>query len=90
MAERLTQEQLEQRLSAAAAQVAVGAIYKHYKGDLYKVIDLVIMTESDDEVGVVYQAQYGAKILFVRPIRLWGEDVTYQGKVVRRFVGLDS
>ncbi|HEY4501964.1 MAG TPA: DUF1653 domain-containing protein [Candidatus Paceibacterota bacterium] len=62
-----------------------GEVYKHYKGDLYKIVGLAI--DSIDQWAVVYEPQYEnpAAPLFVRPLREWREVVEWEGKRVDRF-----
>ena len=40
-------------------------VYKHFKGDLYLVLDVAINTETDKKM-VVYRALYGENTLYVR------------------------
>ena len=51
--------------------IEIGKIYKHFKGNLYKVIDIVNDSESnnDDEYKkvVIYQALYGDNLKWARP-----------------------
>jgi hypothetical protein len=58
----------------------------HYKKpeNLYTVIDLAILTETN-EVGVVYRAEYGKRLLFVRPLAVWLQHAEVDGKQVARF-----
>lgn len=61
-------------------------IYKHYKGNLYEVIGLAKHSETLEEM-VVYKALYqkeGAN-LWVRPRRMFNENVLVEGKLVKRF-----
>ena len=52
-------------------ELKINGIYKHFKGNLYKVLDIVYDSESnnDDEFKkvVVYQALYGDKLKWSRP-----------------------
>ena len=62
-------------------------IYQHYKGvngGLYLLIG-VAKHESTEEDLVVYQAQYGGKQLFVRPLDEFEERVEWLGEIVPRF-----
>lgn len=79
-------ETLKDELSEAAEKVAVGGVYYHYKNPqlLYKVLRLAV-TEADDSVCVVYEAQYGDRLVFVRPLSSWLDEVTLNGKTVSRF-----
>lgn len=82
--EHLSQKALRARLDVAAQAVALGGIYQHYKGDLYKALHLAIR-EEDNSVLVVYQAQYGERITFARPLESWLETVEWEGKTQKRF-----
>ncbi len=59
-------------------------IYRHFKGNLYELIDVAINSETMEEM-VVYRALYGERKLWVRPLRMWNEEVERDGKFVRRF-----
>jgi len=60
--------------------------YRHYKGNLYKVVALALHS-NDDEWMVVYEPMYKspAAKLFTRPLKEWSEVVEWQGKEVQRF-----
>lgn len=59
-------------------------IYKHYKGNRYRVIDTVRHSETD-EVLVLYQPLYGEQKLWVRPFAMFTESVDIDGQTVPRF-----
>ena len=60
-------------------------IYKHYKGNLYEVIDIANHSETLEKM-VVYRALYGDKELWVRPVSMWNEIVKLpNGESVVRF-----
>ncbi len=65
----------------------IGEIYRHYKGDLYKVMELALHS-NDEEWMVVYEPQYDCADahLFTRPLREWGEEVEWEGEKKIRFV----
>ena len=59
-------------------------LYRHYKGNDYRVIGLARHSETLEPV-VVYQALYGERGLWVRPAAMFVEKVTVDGKRVPRF-----
>ncbi len=58
--------------------------YKHYKGKEYEVIGIVKHSETLEEL-VVYKALYGTGDLWVRPIKMFEEEVDVDGQKVPRF-----
>ncbi len=82
----VSQKILKASLTDAAKKVKVGGCYTHYKNpdDVYKVVGLAI-TEQDDTVCVIYEAQYGEKLVFVRPLDSWLEKVAWHDGLVDRF-----
>jgi hypothetical protein len=85
---RTHKEQLELRkeVEDAKYKVTVGARYWHYKGKdkVYEIIGLGFL-EATDELCVIYQAQYGEKLTFLRPLTIWLEQVEWEGETVPRF-----
>ncbi len=61
--------------------------YRHYKGNEYRVVGLVRHSETL-EVLVLYEALYGERGLWVRPAKMFVENVTHQGQRVPRFAFL--
>jgi hypothetical protein len=82
---RLSQRQLAERLQQAHHIVEAGALYMHYKQKSYRVVDIAI-NEADNEPCVIYKAEYGEQITFVRPVANWVESVTVDGKEMPRFL----
>lgn len=50
-------------------------IYRHYKGSMYQVLGMARHSESEEWL-VVYQALYGERGFWLRPLTLWLESVT--------------
>lgn len=86
MSEHKSQEYLKKQLDIAKNSIEVGGIYSHYKNPdkHYKIKDLGIIEETE-EVCVIYQANYGENLIFVRPLSVWLENVEYEGNLVPRF-----
>lgn len=61
-----------------------GQRYRHYKGNDYEIVALGRHTETEEEL-VVYRALYGAGGVWVRPLAMFVERVTYHGQDVPRF-----
>lgn len=62
-----------------------GEQYRHYKGDLYKVMGLAL--DSNDAWVVVYEPLYEnpAAPMFTRPAAEWNQLVEWEGAQVARF-----
>lgn len=60
--------------------------YKHYKGKLYEVIGIARHSETLEEL-VVYRALYQneGENLWVRPMKMFLEEVEIEGKKMPRF-----
>lgn len=58
--------------------------YRHYKGNLYEVVDVATHSETEERL-VVYRALYGQRGLWVRPLAMFTETVEVDGATVRRF-----
>lgn len=64
--------------------VKEGSKYRHFKGNEYLVLYLAKHSESEEDM-VVYQALYGNKGIWVRPLSMFLEQVEINGKLVSRF-----
>ena len=51
-----------------------GRIYKHFKGDLYLVEDIVLHSETKEKL-VLYRALYGRGLRYVRPYEMFASKV---------------
>lgn len=63
--------------------------YRHYKGNDYQVLGVATHSETH-EPQVVYRCLYGDYGLWVRPLAMFSENVTVEGKEQPRFHYLDS
>ncbi len=59
-------------------------IYRHFKGRLYELVEIAKHSETMEEM-VVYRALYGERGLWVRPLRMWTEQVDRDGYTGPRF-----
>ena len=57
--------------------IEVGKIYKHYKGNLYKIIAFAKHSETTEDM-IVYQSVKNNDI-WVRPKKMWNEKVDKNG-----------
>jgi hypothetical protein len=58
--------------------------YRHYKGNEYQVIGVAKHSETLEDL-VVYQKLYNDHGLWVRPLKMFIEEVEVDGKKVPRF-----
>lgn len=63
---------------------AIPGIYRHYKGQRYRVLGTARHSETEEEL-VVYQALYGERGLWVRPAAMFAETVELDGEPIPRF-----
>ncbi len=64
--------------------IKIGKKYRHFKGNEYLVLHLAKHSETLEEL-VVYQALYGERGIWVRPLAMFAEKVEVNGKFVNRF-----
>lgn len=64
--------------------LVVGGHYRHYKDKDYTLLHIVRHSETHEE-HVVYQAHYGEKQIWVRPLDMFVETVEWNGETVPRF-----
>jgi hypothetical protein len=79
------------KLHEAHEHVTFSGLYKHYKSrsKIYKVQGFVVI-EATNTVGVLYQAQYGQRLTFVRPLSSWLAEVDVKGKKHLRFKEVEA
>ena len=63
-------------------EIKIGKKYKHFKGNLYKVIDIVNDSESNNDIEykkvVIYQALYGDNLKWARPYDMFNSEVDHE------------
>lgn len=88
MSDQLSEAELTRLLAEAERLIEVGATYRHYKGNPYKVVGLAFL-DAEQTPCVIYQALYGSdfmrKAVWVRPIEVWLSKIVVDGKEVTRF-----
>lgn len=70
-------------LSSQAAALPLGA-YRHYKGGHYTVLGVGLHSETLEEL-VIYRAEYGEKLIWIRPLAMFFETVNIDGTLTPRF-----
>lgn len=61
-----------------------GKRYRHFKGNEYLVLHIAKHSETMEDL-VVYQALYGERGIWVRPLAMFAEKVEVNGKMASRF-----
>ncbi|WP_193161123.1 DUF1653 domain-containing protein [Microbulbifer hainanensis] len=59
-------------------------IYRHYKGELYEVMEVATHSETEERL-VVYRALYGDYGVWVRPLDMFAGEVEKDGQQLPRF-----
>lgn len=63
-------------------------IYKHYKGNLYQVIEVATHSETQEQL-VVYRTLYGDYSMWVRPLKMFEELIQVDNEEVSRFTFIE-
>ena len=68
----------------------VGAVYKHYKGGLYRVLGIGKHTESKGDIVLYQSIDHGS--FWARPLREWNDriPIARQGATIPRFEKVDK
>lgn len=59
-------------------------LYRHYKGNLYEVLYIATHSKTGERL-VTYRALYGDFGVWARPLSMFTETVTKEGKIIPRF-----
>lgn len=83
----ISEEELLQKLATAEERLDLDAKYYHYKSpEKYYTIIAVALDESTSEPCVVYKAEYGEELIWVRTLEKFFEEVEKEdGTKVPRF-----
>ena len=82
----IPESELIERLESAKKLVEVGARYRHSKTGLEVTVLYIGLIEDDEEPAVIYQHEEGEKIIWVREVEEFVEEVEIDGEKVPRFV----
>ena len=55
-------------------EITIGKTYKHYKGNIYKIIALGNHSETEEDM-IVYQSIKNGDV-WIRPKKMWNEKIT--------------
>ncbi|MBU3093659.1 DUF1653 domain-containing protein [Clostridium sp. CM028] len=69
--------------------IVIGKKYRHFKGNEYLVLYVAKHSETREDM-VVYQALYGERGIWVRPLSMFLEKKEVDGKMVNRFEKIDN
>lgn len=58
-------------------EISIGKVYKHYKGNYYKIIAFAKHSETLEDMIVYQSTETGAS--WVRPLNMWNEVVDTEG-----------
>lgn len=64
--------------------IKINTKYKHFKGNEYLVLHIAKHSETLEEI-VVYQALYGERGIWVRPLEMFLEKIEIDGNILNRF-----
>lgn len=67
-------------------KIEIGKIYKHYKGNLYKIINFGKHSETLEKM-IIYQSVKTGEI-WIRPYNMWNEVVDNEGTL--RFTKIEN
>lgn len=69
-------------------EIKTGVKYRHFKGNEYLVLHVAKHSETLEEY-VVYQALYGERGIWIRPLEMFLSMKEVEGKLVYRFAEIE-
>jgi hypothetical protein len=69
--------------------VVIGKKYRHFKGNEYLVLYVAKHSETLEDM-VVYQALYGERGIWVRPLSMFLGEKEVGGNIINRFEEIDN
>ena len=63
--------------------------YRHFKGNIYQVMAIAKHSETEEEM-VVYHPFEKVGDFWVRPLKMWEEEICRDGKTFKRFEKIDE
>ncbi len=64
--------------------VKINGVYRHYKGNVYKVLAVAKHSETLEDL-VIYQDTNNDSKIWARPLAMWNDEVQVNDKLVKRF-----
>lgn len=82
---------LLEKINKYRNKIFVGELYYHYRSpsDYYKILNIGL-DEATEKVVVVYQAEYGKNLIWIRDIDKWCEIIDNNGIMMQRFTHKDN
>jgi cyclomaltodextrinase / maltogenic alpha-amylase / neopullulanase len=74
----------ENRVEIKQGKLLPKGIYRHFKGNLYELLEQATHSETLEEY-VVYRALYGERGIWVRPLAMFSEQIERDGRIIARF-----
>jgi hypothetical protein len=88
----ISHDEHNNKIAEASKLVTIGAIYKHYKypdRDYY--VEKIAIQEASEKICIIYHdTSVPNAPSFVRDIDSWLEKVSWQGKMVPRFMAVTN